>query len=120
MKPFAHALNSVKKHGGQINDYLAIHEFLDSPKSAHPDMRHRAILHNSMGPYIAARIFGDLITNSDGKLVSVRDVCEEHILEDMGFIPTLANYLDGMPMYDWLGGRSNRGTKKFIKFEKTD
>ena len=118
MKPFVHALNSAKKHGGKYEDYLKIHEFLDQTKSAHPDMRHRAILHNSMGPFIAAQVFGDVITNSVGKLVSVRDICEEHIIEDMGRIPTISDYLNEMPMYHWLGGVKHKVKQKFIPFEQ--
>ena len=109
MKPYEHGRASAAKHGGAPEDYQDIHDFLDCTKAAHPDMRHRAILHNSMGPYIAERIFGVTRTNSAGKRYSVRDVCEEHIIQDMGFIPTLSNYLDGMPLYDWLGGRKHRG-----------
>lgn len=75
---------------------------------AHADMRHRAILHNSLGPYLCERVFGTVITNSAGKVVSVRDIAEEHILEDMGRIPSVSDYLDGMPLYDWLGGPKRR------------
>ncbi len=104
MKPYVHAVASVKRHGGRVEDYQPIHDLLDLPKSAHADMRHRAILHNSLGPYLCERVFGTTITNSDGRVVSVRDIAEEHILEDMGRIPALSEYLDGMPMYEWLGG----------------
>lgn len=104
MKPYTHAKNSVRKHGGRPEDYLPIHDLLDSPKAAHADVRHRAILHNSMGPFICERVFGTNITNSDGKLVSVRDIAEEHIVEDLGRIPSVSDYLDGMPHYPWLAG----------------
>lgn len=105
MKPYLHAKVSVSKWGGKPEDYLKIHDWFDQTKSAHPDMRHRAILHNSMGCYIAEQVFGHNITNSDGKLVSVRDIAEQHIIDDMGTIPTISDYLNGMPMYDWLGGK---------------
>lgn len=108
MKPFLHGKSSAKRWGGLPQDYQAIHDFLDSPKSAHPDMRHRAILHNSLGPFIAERVFGTNITNSDGKLVSVRDIAERHILEDVGFIPTVSDYLNLMPMPDWIGGPARK------------
>lgn len=101
-----------------MEDYLDIHEMLDCSKSNEPTIKHRALFHNSLGPYIAARIFGDVITNSAGKLVSVRDICEEHIIEDMGRIPTVADYLDGMPMYDWLGGSKHKGVSQIISFNK--
>jgi hypothetical protein len=104
-KPYEHAKNSVRKWGGTPEDYLPVHDFFDQTKAAHPDMRHRAILHNSMGCFLAEQLYGHNITNSDGRLVSVRDIAEQHILEDMGFIPTVSDYLNGMPLYDWLGGK---------------
>ncbi len=58
MKPFVHAINSAKKYGGVPQDYLDIHNFMDISKSAHPDMRHRTILHHSLGCYITERMFG--------------------------------------------------------------
>jgi len=145
MKPILHALKTVKKYGGIIEDYIDIHNFLDLSKSSHPDMRHRTILHNSLGCYIAEMLYGipegsinklankyswseeeikDIklllqeartsksayTVNSDGNKVSVRDIAEEHIIEDMGRIPTVSNYLDGMPMYNWLGGPIRKTT----------
>ena len=104
MKPFLHARVSVKRWGGKEEDYQAIHDFIDSSKAHVPDMRHRAILHSSFGIYLTERVFGTNITNSNGKLVSVRDIAEQHVIDDLGKIPTVADYLDGMPIYSWLGG----------------
>ena len=111
MKPYLHGKVSAKKFGGKPEDYQEIHDFLDSSKACFPDMRHRAILHSSFGIFICEKVFGINIENSDGKLVSVRDVAEQHVIDDMGFIPTVENYLKDMPMYSWLGGRRKRKTK---------
>lgn len=116
MKPYLHGLVSAKKFGGVPEDYQEIHDFLDSPKSAHPDMRHRAILHSSFGCFIAERVFGINITNSDNQLVSVRDIVEQHIIDDMGRIPTVSDYLDEMPFYSWLGGKKKETRE--ISFEQ--
>jgi hypothetical protein len=104
MKPYLHGKISVKRFGGKPEDYLAIHDFIDSSKAHLPDMRHRAILHSSFGIYITEKVFGTNIINSDGKTVSVRDIAEQHVIDDMGTIPTVQDYLQGMPMYEWLGG----------------
>lgn len=117
MKPYEHAKQSVRRWGGKVEDYLPIHDEMDKSKMAFPDMRHRAILHNSFGIYVMERIFGHNITNSDGIEVSVRDIAEKHVIEDMGRIPTLQDYLEEMPMYDWLGG-PKRKTTEFIKFHR--
>jgi len=116
LKPYLHGKVSAKKWGGKPEDYQGIHDFLDCSKATHADMRHRAILHNSLGCYIAERVFGVNITNSDGKLVSVRDIAEQHIIDDMGRIPSVGEYLIGMPFYDWLGGKKKE-TKR-IEFNQ--
>lgn len=104
MKPYLHGKVSARKWGGKPGDYQHIHDFLDETKAHHADMRHRAMLHNSWGVYLCERLFGVNLTNSDGRLVSVRDVAEQHVLDDMGRIPSVTEYLSGMPMYSWLGG----------------
>jgi hypothetical protein len=111
MKPFLHGKVSARKFGGRPEDYQEIHDFLDSSKACFPDMRHRAILHSSFGIFICEKVFGINIENSDGKLVSVRDIAEQHVIDDMGFIPTVENYLKDMPMYRWLGGKHKRTDK---------
>ena len=105
MKPYEHAKLSVRKWGGIPEDYMEVHDFLDSSKAHFPDMRHRAMLHNSFGIYIAERVFGTNIPLSGGGYASTRDVAENHILQDMGTIPTVQDYLQYLPMLDWLGGR---------------
>jgi hypothetical protein len=54
-------------------------------------------------------VFGTYIVNSDGEMVSVRDVAEQHIIEDMGRIPTVSEYLEHLPMLEWLGGQKRLG-----------
>lgn len=120
MKPHLHAKLSVKKFGGTIEDYMDIHEFIDSTKAALPDVRHRAILHSAFGCYLTEKVFGRLITNSDGTLVSVRDIAEEHILQDLGFIPTVEFWLNEMPVREWMSGTMKRKSvkTKTISFEE--
>ncbi len=115
MKPHIHAKNSVKKYGGRVEDYQPIHNEIDSSKSAHPSMRHRAIFHSAFGIYIIERIFGTTITNSDGKVVSVRDLAEDHVLEDLGTIPSLDKWLDAMELQTWMGGPTRKH-----RFERID
>jgi hypothetical protein len=117
MKPLIHAKVSVKTYGGKVEDYLAIHNFIDSSKAAVPDVRHRAILHSAFGCYVVEQVFGTYIKNSDGKDVSVRDIAEEHIIQDLGFIPTLEKYLNNMEVQEWMSGTRKRerpNKKQFI------
>lgn len=104
MKPHLHANHSVKKWGGKPEDYQALHDFFDQTKAHFPDMRHRALLHNSFGIFLLERVFGTCIQNSDGKTVSVRDIGEQHVLDDLGTIPTVQDYLKHMSLEQWMGG----------------
>jgi len=108
MKPYLHAKNSVKKHGGKLEDYMEIHNFIDSSKAAVPDVRHRAFLHNAFGCFLVEQMFGAVMVNSDGKNFSPRDIAEEHIIDDLGFIPTAERWIKNMPIEIWMGG-SRRG-----------
>lgn len=115
MKPLVHATISAKKFGGLPEDYQEIHDFFDWPKIAYPHMKHRAILHNSFGIYMAERLFGTFIVNSDGDKVSVRDVAEQHVLDDLGRIPTIQDWLEHLVLAEpWM--RADKKTK-FVKFD---
>lgn len=118
MKPYLHARLSVKAHGGKLDDYLAIHEFFDSSKIAVADVRHRAMLHSAWGIYLLEKVFGSRITNSDGKEVSVRDLGEEHVIQDLGFIPTMQDWLSKMPIEGWMSGTRKR--TRVISFTGAD
>ena len=99
MNAYKHAEISVKRRGGVVEDYLSIHDFLDSTKEICSDNRHR-ILHTHWGiRWVIVPIFGQTITNSDGKTVNVKDLCEQdHILPDYlnRFIPTLSDFVSAI------------------------
>ena len=99
MNAYKHAEISVKKRGGKIEDYYPIHFFMDSTKELCSDNRHR-ILHNLWGiRRVIIPIFGPTITNSQGKKINVKDVCEQdHVLPDFSnkFIPTLQDFTDAI------------------------
>lgn len=119
MKPYLHGRIHAKKYGGTSEDYSDIDDFIDSSKSSVPDIRHRAIFHSSFGCYVVEQMFGRTRINSDGKEYSPRDVAEDHILQDLGFIPTMEQYLNNMSIQAWMSGteKKNQATRKFIKLE---
>ncbi len=120
MKPYIHAKIHVKKYGGVAEDYLDIDDFIDSSKQAVADVRHRAILHSAFGCFIVEKVFGRTRINSDGKEYSPRDVAEDHIMQDLGFIPTMEQYLNNMQIQEWMSGtekRKNKATTRFIPLE---
>lgn len=108
MKPFLHSRIHAKKFGGKPEDYADIDDFIDSTKAAVADVRHRAILHSAFGCFLVEKIFGRTRINSDGKEYSPRDIAEEHILQDLGFIPTMEHYLRHMTIEPWMSGTRKR------------
>lgn len=107
MKPYRHAENSTKKYGGVPDDYFPIHNFMDSSKAHIADVRHRAILHSSFGCFIVEEVFGVRATNSEGGTYSPRDVAEDHVMEDLGRIPSVQDWLGPLPLAKWMGGGGN-------------
>ena len=116
MKPYVHAKNSAHRHGGTPEDYQEIHDFIDSPKSSLCDVRSRAVLHNAWGIYLTERVFGVTLTNSDGKVVSVRTIAEEHVHDDLGFIPTLEHWFKNMSIQEWMNNHQKQVKKKVLRF----
>jgi hypothetical protein len=120
--PYHHALSSVKKHGGKPEDYQAIHDWFDQTKAHLADARHRAILHSSFGIFLCEQVFGATLTNSDGKVVPVRVIGEQHVKEDMGgTIPTVQEWLGELPLRPWMavGARGLRASLEAGTKEET-
>lgn len=108
--PLIHAKSSVKRFGGKVEDYIEIHELLDSPKVTMNNNTSRMLTHNIWFCYhIIPKIFGYNITNSDGKLVDTVDIAMLHVAEDfrMKFIPTVQDYLKHLDVQAWM----NNGVK---------
>ena len=118
-KPYIHAQSAANKWGGVPEDYLEIEDFMDSSKSAFSDNRHRALTHNGWFIFVCERVFGHNITNSDGRVVSVRDICERHILEDFGgkYIPTVHDYLENMEFAPWMNNGIEGAPTSFKKIQ---
>ncbi len=101
---YHHALSSVKKWGGTPEDYLGLHQWFDEPsKLVIADFRHRALRHHAEGIFMLERFFGSVLTISTGRLVPVRFVGEQHVREDLGFIPSFADWARAVRPEVWMG-----------------
>ena len=58
--------------------------------------------------------FGVVICNSGGRKIPTRIICEEHIKEDLGFIPTAQEWITHMELHKWMGYRD----KDIIRYAK--
>jgi hypothetical protein len=111
MKPLLHAKISAHKFGGKPEEYIDIHNWFDQTKAHIPDATHRNVLHNAFGIFLCEQVFGEIIRLSDnsykrmpyitlstGKQISVRDIAEQHVLDDLGTIPTLQDCMKGIEL----------------------
>lgn len=110
--PYHHALSSVKKFGGIPSDYEPIHSWFDFSKCSYADFRHRALRHHSMGIFDAEKIFGVVIRNSDGKDIPTRLIGEQHIMEDLGRIPTIEDWFSCIVPDRWMYRNTARLSKE--------
>lgn len=86
MRPWQHARSSAARTDGDWRDDLPIHEFLDMTKAAHPDLRHRMILHNvDLGLALVQRAFPDR--------PDATEIARKHIVEDMNGAPIAMDWL---------------------------
>lgn len=109
MNPIVHSESSMKKFKGETEDdfkqFMAIHKKMDCSKGWVPDNRHRALSHHMFWVMeVMVPLFGDYIILSNGKRISVKDICEQHILEDyrMKFIPTPQDFIQEMKFQKWM------------------
>lgn len=113
--PYHHSLSSVKKWGGAVDDYIKLHNWFDQSKEMHGDFRHRALRHHAHGIFELERVFGVTITTSTGREIPTRWVGEQHVVEDLGFIPTLSDWLCHIQPQSWM----NRPRKLERELEQT-
>lgn len=73
--------------------------------------QHRAVLHSTFGTYLAEQMFGSTFINSDGNEVSVRQIAEEHVFEDIGRVPTVQEWLKHLELQPWMLGRGHEKRK---------
>lgn len=105
--PSVHARWSAKRFGGKPSDYLPIHRFLESSRLHLPDARHRVLLHTTLGVQTVEEVFGlELDT------IPTRLIVEAHIRADLGFIPTVEEALDRLPLEPWMYRGAQALTRK--------
>ena len=101
--PYHHALSSARLWGGVADDFLPLHSWFDESKMLTADFRHRALRHHAEGIFMLERLRGSTITISTGRIVPVRLIGEQHVREDLGFIPSFADWARRIRPEPWMG-----------------
>ncbi|CUS46659.1 hypothetical protein MGWOODY_Smn421 [hydrothermal vent metagenome] len=99
---YYHALSSVKRWGGEAEDYLPLHQWFDESKKIVADPRHRSLRHHAEGIFMLETVFGVTIRNADGRDIPVRLIGEQHVQEDLGRIPSFADWARLIQPMPWI------------------
>tara|TARA_B100000745_G_scaffold300218_1_gene253347 strand:+ start:3000 stop:3404 length:405 start_codon:yes stop_codon:yes gene_type:complete len=118
--PYHHAESSVIKWGGDVKDYVAIHSWFDESKAHMADFRHRALRHHTEGIFMCESIFGVTIVNSQGRKVPVRFIGEQHVKEDLGWIPTVKDWFKNIESESWMMKRGTNVAENVKKASKSN
>ncbi len=111
MNSWYHAQSCAREWGGKPEDYLPVHEFIDSSKKIIGDARHRSLYHHTAGVWLCQEIFGKTLKiPKKFKLmrIPVRLIAERHIIEDLGWLPSPHDYISPMPLAAWMSGAVRR------------
>ena len=102
-----HNLPLEKGESFSLGGEIASVQIIDQSKEITADFRHRALRHHAEGIFMAETIFGQTITLSTGRIIPTRWVGEQHVKEDLGFIPSFADWVKAIRPEPWMG-RSER------------
>lgn len=105
--PNVHAVRSAEQFGGQPEAYLPVHTFLESSRLHVSDARHRVLLHTTLGVQTVEETVSLTV---DG--VPTRLIAESHIKTDLGFVPSVEEALDDLPLEPWLYRGAQALTKR--------
>jgi hypothetical protein len=100
--PWYHSVRSAELFGGVPDDYLDIHNWFDESKAFLPDLRHRALRHHAEGIFLCERLFGVTIENAAGQKIPVRLIAEQHVQDDLGWIPTVKDWFCNLEVKPWM------------------
>ena len=67
------------------------------------DFRHRALRHHAEGIFMAETLFGSTLMLSTGRVIPVRWIGEQHVREDLGYIPSFADWVKAIRPEPWMG-----------------
>jgi hypothetical protein len=96
-----HAVSSANAFGGVPADYEALHAWMDRGRGGTDSLLHRVLAHHTEGIADAVERFGPAIRNSQGREVPTSLLARQHVIEDLGFVPSLAHYMELLHCPRW-------------------
>lgn len=102
--PYFHAISSVRKFGGKVSDYQAIHDWFDATKIDVAHQHHRMFRHHKQAIWaLCVEQKRTNLVNSDGQIVSLEAVGEQHLAEDFGgYSPNRQDWVEAISEKPWM------------------
>lgn len=97
-----HAVSSSKKWGGAPEEYVKIHQWFDESKYHLADFRHRMLRHHAEGIGMSLQVFGPVLNLSTGRVIPIRYIGEQHVMEDLGTIPSFVDWARAVRPAQWM------------------
>lgn len=105
MKPLQHARITAHRYGGQWQDWIVFHDWIDRSRLIFPRMQHRMFLHSDFGEWLAVKVHGASLTATGGMAVSTADLFRDHQMEDLGRVVSLSEWLRAVDVQYWVHRR---------------
>lgn len=83
------------------------------------DFRHRALRHHAEGIFMSATIFGATVTLSTRRIIPTRWIGEQHVREDLGFIPSFGDWVKAIRPEPWMGRTQKLDAEPGLKLPET-
>jgi hypothetical protein len=110
MHPLHHAKSSAKRLGGEPEDYLAIHSWMDESKSAFCSPMHRAYRHHLDILPDLVDVFGTHLPNHPS--ITMASVLRDHLMEDCkGTTPSLRDWMMALKPQRWMVKNKHMSTQ---------
>ncbi len=93
MKPLQHARITAHRYGGEWQDWIRLHDWIDRSKMIFPSMQHRMFLHSDFGEWLTIQIHGEFVEAADSTVVATRELFRDHQVEDVGRVVPLSEWL---------------------------
>ena len=110
MHPHHHAVSRRKEVGRRSIRLPADPRMVRRLEGTPARLEAQGLRHHSEGIFACEEVFGTTLTNSEGRVVPVRQVGEQHVTEDLGRIPTAADWLRSIKVQPWMLRRASPTT----------
>ena len=115
-----HCVSSANAFGGEPDDYAELHRWMDRSRDSTNSIMHRMLSHHTQGIRDCIEHFGHTIDICRAPAVPTSLLAEQHVREDLGFIPNLDHYIELLTCPRWASRPAKLLHRKILEDEYND